>query len=461
MKTNKQVPGKPSKELSIIELGDKRLSERLEKTVESMTQKPEESILGACGTRHDAKAFYALSSNENFTKEKLQAAAQNATIERMSASGLREVLLVQDTTDINLGGHKKTEGLGLSGNQYAKGIQVHSCIGVAPNGVPIGFVTQQYHTRTAEKSPLTKNQKQSLPLEEKESYRWLKTTQESLEVVPKSITPIVICDREGDFYELYEELQSIEASFIIRVAQNRVTSDGQKVLSQLRQTKACGEVEVSIPRDTRKNRPARTAKMEVAYCTMTINKPKNVRKKSAASLTLTFVRITEIGDITHEPIEWVLATNMSATNADEALKAVTYYVHRWKIERFHYVLKSGCQVEKIQQRTYERILPLLTIYSVIALYILSMTYVSRLNPETPCDTFLDEEEWTILYMIVNKSKSVPKAPYSLKLAIEYLGQLGSFKHSPSDGDYGVKAIWKGLARLFDSMPLARVLMGQV
>ena len=452
---------KPSEEFASVELGDKRLTKRLQKTVEHMTEKPSESILSACGTKHDAKAFYSLLSNENLTNEKLQESAQSATNERISTSGHSEVLIVQDTTDVNLGGHEKTEGLGLSSNQSAKGIQVHSCIAVAPNGVPMGFIAQHYHTRIAPKPSLTQSQKQSLPIEEKESYRWLTTTQEALKVIPKDITPIIICDREGDFYELYEEMLSLDTSFVVRVAHNRITSDGQKTIEQLGKTKACGEVEISIPRDTRKNRPARTAQMEVAYCTMTIYKPKNVRKNSAVSLTLTFVRITEIGDTDAEPIEWVLTTNMPIADAGDALKVVEYYVHRWKIERFHYVLKSGCQVEKIQQRTYDRILPMLTIYSVIALYILTMTYLSRLDPETPCDTFLDKEEWTMLYMLANKSNIVPTVPYSLKLAVDYLGQIGSFKHSHCDGDYGVKAIWKGLAKLFDSIGVARILMGQV
>ena len=453
-------PQKPSDEFASVDLGDKRLTKRLQKTVTSMTEKPSESILGACGTKHDAKAFYSLLSNESFMNEKLQAAAQSATRERISTSGLAEVLLVQDTTDVNLGGHEKTKGLGLSSNQSTKGIQVHSCIAFAPSGVPMGLAAQQYHTRLTPKSDLTQSQKQSLPIEEKESYRWLTTAQAALNVVPKDIRPIMICDREGDFYELYEEMLSSNMSFVVRVAHNRITSDGQKAIEQLRKTNACGEVEICIPRDTRKNRPARTAQMETAYCTTTIYKPKNVRKNSAASLTVTFVRITEIGEITGELIEWVLVTNMPVTSAEDALKVVAYYVHRWKIERFHYVLKSGCQVEKIQQRTYDRILPILTICSVIALHILAMTYLSRLNPETPCDTFLDEEEWTLLYMLANKCKTAPNVPYSLKLAVDYLGQLGAFKHSPSNGDYGVKAIWKGLTKLFDSISVARILMGQ-
>ena len=139
---------------------------------------------------------------------------------------------------------------------------------------------------------------------------------------------------------------------MVRLVQDRVTESGEHSIQQLRRTKACGEVDVNIPRDTRKNRSARTANMEVAFCSVAISRPKRVCKELPKHLVATLVRITEIGE-TKEPIEWFLITNILVTNADDVMKIVGYYVHRWKIERFHYVLKSGCQVEKIQQRTYE------------------------------------------------------------------------------------------------------------
>ena len=149
-----------------------------------------------------------------------------------------------------------------------------------------------------------------------------------------------------------------------------------------------------------------------------------------------------------EPIEWILATNMPIENDEDAMKIVSYYVQRWKIERFHYILKSGCQVEKIQQRTYARIQSMLLIYSVIAAFILAMTYFARSMPDAPCDVFLEQDEWKILYRLVTRKPIPPDNPYSIKTAVDYLGELGSYKHSPSDDDYGVKSVWLGLTKLF-------------
>ncbi|GHU28445.1 hypothetical protein FACS1894152_6160 [Bacilli bacterium] len=52
-----------------------------------------------------------------------------------------------------------------------------------------------------------------------------------------------------------------------------------------------------------------------------------------------------------------------------ARKMDLLYIQRWKIECFHYVLKSGCNIEKIQQRSVARIETLLLMYSIIAVFI--------------------------------------------------------------------------------------------
>jgi hypothetical protein len=450
---------KPNEDLAGIKLGDKRLEDRLQKTVEAMSENPGDSILSVCGTRYDAKAFYALLTNEKFSFEKITEASRRATVERIKSSGVTEVLLPQDTTDVNLNGHKKTEGLGYSSN-HTKGVQVHSCLALTPDGSTLGLMSQQYDTRKLSKQKETKWELSKRPIEEKESYRWLSTTQETLKEIPEGITPIIICDREGDFYELYADMLSLNTSFIVRLSQERVSTEGEHCIKKLRYTAACGEVEISVPRNTRQNIPARTAKMEIAHCCVTIVKPKRIKAEIAEELTLNLVRITEVGEV-DEPIEWLLATNMPLTTSEDVMKVVEYYMHRWKIERFHYILKSGCQVERIQQRTYERILPVLFIYSMIAAFILAITYFARSLPDAPCSLFLDEEEWKILHRLITRDENPPDEPYSLKTAVAFLGELGGFKHNPSDGDYGVKAIWRGLIKLFDALDILHRLMGQV
>ncbi len=393
--------------------------------------------------------------NEKLQISELLCTAKNSTISRMSGT----VLLVQDTSDINLNGHKKTEGLGYC-SEHVRGIKLHSCIALNPQGVPFGLLSQSYETREESKSTLSRWEKANRPIEEKESYRWLEMLKASTEGIPKDINTITICDREGDFYELYAKCTELGKDYIIRVIHDRKSDDNEKTVAKIRRSPACGTVTVNIPRDSRKNIPARQTAMEVAYCTVNIKKPLSVKDESSLQkLSMNIVRITELTPLAgHEPIEWILATSLSLDNAEEAMTIVEYYIQRWKIERFHFVLKSGCNAEKIQQRNYEKIKPLLLIYSVISLFIMAITFLGRVAPDMPCNLLFEEDEWKILYRIANKTKEPPDKPYSMAEAVRYLGQLGSYKRTPSDGQPGLKAIWKGLFALYNVMDL---LLGQV
>ena len=392
--------------------------------------------------------------NEKFDMEQMVGIATGATLSRMSGT----VLLIQDTSDINLNSHKKTEGLGYC-SEHVRGIKLHSCIAVSPDGFPFGLISQSYNTRPEAKSTLTKVEKAARSIEEKESYRWLETLRDSASIIPNDVHFITVCDREGDFYELYAEAEALGIDYIIRVTHDRCSDANEKIATKIRQTKALGNVVVNIPRDSRRGIPARDATMEVASCQVNILKPASVHDDEIeAKLSINLVRITELNPPNgQEPIEWIIATSLPILTVSDVMTIVEYYIQRWKIERFHYVLKSGMAAEKIQQRTYERIKPVLFIYSVIALYIMAVTYIGRIMPDAPCSIFFDDDEWKILYRIANKKKVAPDEPYSMADAVKYLGIIGGYKRSPSDGVIGLKSIWAGLFLLYFAV---EIILGQ-
>ncbi|MDR1959353.1 MAG: hypothetical protein LBQ54_10005, partial [Planctomycetaceae bacterium] len=120
-----------------------------------------------------------------------------------------------------------------------------------------------------------------------------------------------------------------------------------------------------------------------------------------------------------------------------------------KIERFHHVLKSGCGIEKLQERDMEKTKTLIVMYSVIAVFIMNLTYIARINPGLPCTIILfDEEEWKVLYCVANRTKEVPEKPYTIAEAVEHIGNLGGPRRSPSDGPPGVKTVWRGLQKFY-------------
>jgi hypothetical protein len=171
---------------------------------------------------------------------------------------------VQDTTGLNYQGHKKTEGLGYS-SEHIRGINMHSCIALSPEGVPFGLVSQSYETRPEAKSPLTRAEKSARPIEEKESFRCIEALRDATSIMPGDVHFITICDREGDFYELYAEAKELETDFIVRVTHDRNSDTNEKIATKIRNTQAIGRVTVNIPRDSRSGTPARETEMEAAY----------------------------------------------------------------------------------------------------------------------------------------------------------------------------------------------------
>ena len=98
---------KPETDFANVDFGDKRLTKRLKASIENLRKNAGKSILGSGESRSSAKGFYRLLSNEKFDCKKMEEAERTATIERIKqTSGY--VLFIQDTSDIDLNGHKKT-----------------------------------------------------------------------------------------------------------------------------------------------------------------------------------------------------------------------------------------------------------------------------------------------------------------------------------------------------------------
>jgi hypothetical protein len=56
------------------------------------------------------------------------------------------------------------------------------------------------------------------------------------------------------------------------------------------------------------------------------------------------------------------------------------------------VLKSGRKVEELQDRTMEKMKTPILMYSVIAIFIMNLTYLGRINPELSCAVLFEEDE---------------------------------------------------------------------
>jgi Transposase Tn5 dimerisation domain len=149
-------------------------------------------------------------------------------------------------------------------------------------------------------------------------------------------------------------------------------------------------------------------------------------------------------------------TTLEVNNFEQAVRCIRWYTYRWLIERYHYVLKSGCRIEQLQLKNAERIKKALATYSILAwryaerypLGLLWLTYQARQNPNLPCDTVLEKSEWQSLYCHF-QGFPLSQTPPTLSQAMIWIAQLGGFLARQHDGFPGVKTLWRGLQRLHD------------
>lgn len=436
-------------EFKTLDLKSKRLEKRFMKTMSDMSEQPDKSIWLSSGSRSNAKAVYRMLGNEKCKKSSILTAHRNA-IEVRNESKI--LLAVQDTMSVNYAGHEKTEGLGYICESQTLGVNVHSTLALTRDGIPLGVLAQSVNTRTEVEETRTKEQRRKRPIEEKASYWWLEAMQTASTNAPANVQLIHIADREGDIYELYALAEKTGEKFIVRATtHNRLTTDGSKVLDVLRSTSSVGVDRVTIPANHKSKTKEREAVLAIRYRTLSIKKParSNSNKKLVNSLDLTLISLTEENPPDGvEPVEWLLFTNLCVESAADAIQAARYYKQRWKIERFHFVLKSGCQIEKIQQRSIDGIELLILMYSIIAVHIMMLTYTARNYPNTPCSLLFEESEWQTLFRAANRTTDCPKTPYSMADALRFVAKLGGCVGVQSDGEPGLKVVWIGLNNLF-------------
>ena len=435
------------KEFETLKMKSARLERRFKMVMSDLSEQPDKSIWLTSGSRTNAKAVYRMIANPKCTKESILSAHREAVKVRNEEKIL---LAIQDTMCVSYEGHKKTEGMGYS-SEETLGINSHNCVLFTAMGVPIGLMGQRVSTRLEKKSEKSDHEKRSRPIKEKESYRWLETMKTAAENGPEGVTLIHIADREGDIYELYALADQTGERFVIRATHNRRSTENTLIMDELSKSAVAGKVKVVIPENHKTKVKEREAVLSVRYKSFYVRKPHFLLREKGLppSLKLNLISITEEeAPEGIEPIEWLLMTNLELNTVQDAIQAVDYYRQRWKIERFHFVLKSGCEIEKIQQRSVDAIEMVLLMYSIIAIHIMMLTYTARTAPDTPCSLIFSNDEWKTLYRAANLTRQAPNTPYSIADAVRFVAKLGGFVGSPSDGPPGLKVIWFGLNALF-------------
>jgi hypothetical protein len=197
--------------------------------------------------------------------------------------------------------------------------------------------------------------------------------------------------------------------------------------------------------------PRRTAELSVRYHTVKLSPPLNRRDRNQ----LKPVEVNVILACEENPppnitaVRWLLITTLPVLSVEDALKCLKWYNYRWLIERYHFVLKSGCGLEKLQLETAARMERAFAVYCVVAWRLLWLTYSARKHPDISCESALQPDEWKTLCCIHFHTAVPPVNPPLLGEAVRWIGMLGGFLGRKGDGQPGVKVLWRGWSRLQD------------
>ena len=440
-------------------LPDARLNARLLTLARDFYARPTANVPEACSSRAKTKAAYRFLEHEDTTMQTLLQPHYQATEARVGQASI--VLAVQDTTSLNYTAHRATEGLGTIGSSVAgpQGLHVHSTLAFNAEGTPLGFLDVQCWARDAEAFG-KKALRHQLPIEQKESVKWLKSYRAVAAVqarCPQS-TLVSVGDREADLYELFAEAAKDPAGprLLVRAKHDRQLQGEQARLWQTLEAQPVAGIRVmQVPRQG--NRAAREAHLAIRYAAVGLLAPSGHVGAPAIAVWAVYAQ-EQHAPTGAKPLEWLLLTTLPVTSFEQALEKLLWYTRRWGIEVLHRTLKSGCRIEQRQLGQADRLEACLAIDLVVAWRIYYLNRLGREHPDVPCTAYFEDAQWKALMMFTNRNPVPPTTPPTLREAIRRVAGLGGFLGRKGDGEPGTQTLWRGLQRLDDIAATASIIM---
>jgi hypothetical protein len=452
-------------EMARARLDDARRRPNLVRMCERLAEQPGKSLSAALGPAL-RQAAHRLCADSACTPADLIAGHVEQTVARAVATGDR-VVVAQDTCRLDYFTHRATEGLGPIGNaKETRGLLAHSALALRPDGQPLGLL----HLALWARQPDAFGQRalrHARSVTQKESQKWREGLWAVERALPAHVPVVLVQDREADAYEFFAMQRRPNTELIVRGYLPRraalLPEQGSPPEGEgLPQTHLDGAWEqapvrahatVSVaPQGKRK---AREAQVEIRSARVRIWRSQTLPPDAAVPPTvdLWVVWVREVAPPEQvTPLCWLLITTLPAQSAAAALEVAHLYRLRWSIERLHYVLKSGLQVERLQVDDADSLKRALAVYWVVAWRLLALTLSARSDPDAPAACWLSEAEQEVLAVKFGAT------PRTLREAMRAVARLGGWEGYPSAGEPGVKSLWQGLRdleRLADGWQMAK------
>ena len=355
--------------------------------------------------------------NERVTAEKIVSRQRVRTAEAVVG---RHVLAIQDTSEINYQAKRaRKRGLGTVGNGSDAGLFVHPVLMVdAETGHCLGLGDVQVWRRFKKKAADYRRQ----PIEEKESYRWLKGPRRAKWALAKAAMITVIDDREGDIYEKWARLPDRRTHLLTRACRDRSIDGGGSLFAAMTAFPERHRFRLDLPARPGK-RQARQARLTVRFGRVRICRPKNCSDPRApAEIELFAIEVRELNPPAgEEPIHWRLLTTHDVETVAQALTVIGWYRQRWHVEQlFRTVKRQGLDIEQSIVENGDALEKLVVIALIAACQTMQLV-LARASPhhDQPASRVFDDREQQVLAALQARLQDAPpssKIPIALELS---------------------------------------------
>ena len=449
------------REVNVGAFKDARLGSRFAELLRCLSDRMGGTIPLACQDWASTKAAYRFFSNPRVEEGDILSGHFDATRTRYLASE-GTVLLLQDTTEFTYQrrnphdvGFTKSVNSGRDSKGRLRhhavcGILMHSSLAVTTDGLPLGLAAVKFWNRDKFKGTAQLKRKINptrVPIEAKESIRWLDNLRQSLALLGHPERCVHVGDRESDIYELYCLAQDIGTHFVVRTVVDRLAGDGgHTVKSEMATAESAGTHVIELRGE---DDAIERITLDIRFKRIHVRPPIG-KQKRYPSLDLTVIHASELAPPPgRKPILWKLVTDLEVTSREEAIEKISWYAMRWKIEVFHKILKSGCRAEDAKLRTADRLANLMAVFCIVSWRVLWTSMMARTSPDADPETALTPSEIVILDRLVGDGGNRGARPGTLLFYLTKLARLGGYLARVSDPPPGNTVIWRGMRRLAD------------
>ena len=381
----------------------------------------------------------------------------------------RDIVCIQDTTEYNYHKHRgriKTGELGPVGNDIDIGYFAHPTLAIdAVEQYCIGFGALEFWCRSFDRLDKDSRAIKKLPIEEKESYRWLSNAEAVKKNLHKANHLTILADREADIFELFDRIPDQSTDLIIRSRCNRnLIESGDKLYEHVSKTPELGRYHVMVGANAGKGRTKHEALLAVKTARVKVKRPAIAIKQQSTSpyVELNVVQVSELQKTVkpgEPPVHWILLTTLDINNFEQACDVVQKYCLRWQIEQlFRISKKGGINLEASQMESQRGLLNLGALALQVAMKILQLTQARDVSNNVDAKIAFTETQVLLLHSLVNNYEGAtekqknPYRPGSLPWASWIIARMGGWKGYRSQAIPGPITIFKGLV-IFKNMYL--------